>query len=125
MNDAKEKIIYIVEDDDGVRDSTRVLLEVLGFAVKDFADAESFLQATEGRDADCLIVDLNLPGISGLDLLELLRTRGVRTPAIMMTANGRKLAARSARAGVVAVLRKPAAPEALSLWLEEVFSRTR
>jgi two-component system, LuxR family, response regulator FixJ len=114
--------ILVVEDDEAVRASTRTLLEAQGFLVRDFADAESFLAATDGRDADCIVLDHNLAGMSGLDLIAVLRAQGVVTPAIIVSGNGKPLLTRAAKEGVHAVLRKPLAADGLLNWLEQIFS---
>jgi FixJ family two-component response regulator len=119
---AGKRRIFIVEDDEAVRASTRALLEARGFLVRDFADAESFLAATDGRDADCIVLDHNLTGMSGLDLIGILRSRGVETPAVMVSGNSKPLLARAAREGVHAVLRKPLAADGLLNWLDQIFS---
>jgi FixJ family two-component response regulator len=120
---AEQRQIFVVEDDEAVRASTRTLLEAQGYRVREFADAESFLAATEGRDADCIVLDHNLAGLSGLDLIEMLRSRGVTTPVIVVSGNGRQLQARAAKSNVVAFLRKPLAADDLLDWLERLFSR--
>lgn len=117
----EKRQIFVVEDDEAVRASTRTLLEAEGFSVRDFADAEAFLQATDGRDANCIILDHTLSGMAGLDLIALLRAQGVKTPVIIVSGNSRKLAERAAREGVHIVLQKPLAAEALLEWLERLF----
>jgi FixJ family two-component response regulator len=117
-----QRLILIVEDDEAVRVSTRLLLEAQGYLVRDFADAETFLNATDGRDADCILLDHNLVGLSGLDLIAILRSRGVQTPAVLVSADGKAIVARAAQEGVHAVLRKPLAADALLNWLEQIFS---
>jgi FixJ family two-component response regulator len=114
------KLIFLVDDDDAVRNSTRVLLEATGYSVRDFASADAFLGETEGREADCLILDYHLSDGTGMDLLELLRSRGVLTPAIVVSAGGPNLAVRATRAKVAAVLAKPLAADSLSQWLENL-----
>lgn len=121
VNDGQRKIL-VVEDDEAVRASTCTLLEAQGFLVRDFCDAESFLAATDGSDADCIVLDHNLAGMSGLDLIATLRARGITTPAVIVSGNGKPLVARAAKAGVHAVLRKPIAADALLSWLEQIFS---
>ena len=118
----KKRQIFVVEDDEAVRASTRALLEAQDFLVRDFVDAEAFLQATDGRDGDCIVLDHNLLGMSGLDLIALLRARGVTTPAIIVSGHGKPLLDRAAKEGVHAVLRKPLAADALLNWLEQIFS---
>ena len=118
----EQRQIFVVEDDEAVRASTRTLLQAQGYSVREFADAESFLAATEGRDAGCIVLDHNLAGLSGLELVELLRARGVTTPVIVVSGNGRQLQARAAKSGVAAFLRKPLAADDLLDWLERIFS---
>jgi FixJ family two-component response regulator len=119
---AKRRQIFVVEDDDAVRASTKTLLEAQGFLVREFADAETFLDATHGCSADCIVLDLNLPGMSGWDAIAALRARGVATPVIIVSGKAGMLADRAAEPGVQAVLRKPLAAEALLNWLEKIFS---
>ncbi|HKD48448.1 MAG TPA: response regulator [Rhizomicrobium sp.] len=117
-----QRTILVIEDDEAVRASTRTLLEAQGFLVRDFADAESFLATTDGRDAGCIILDQNLTGMSGLDLIAILRAQGVRTPAAIVSGDSKSLSARAAKEGVHTVLRKPLAADALLNWLEQIFS---
>lgn len=78
--------ICIIDDDEAVRDSLAILLEACGYAVVGFASALTFLNGTDIAAYLCLLVDLHMPGMSGLELLELLRGRGVETPAALITA---------------------------------------
>ncbi len=78
-------VIYVVDDDSDVRQAIRGMLEHDGHLVEDYGDAEAFLNAYRpGRNA-CLLIDANLPGISGLDLVKLLKNVGCSVPAIMIT----------------------------------------
>jgi two-component system response regulator FixJ len=122
VTDTAPKRIFVVEDDDAVRTSTRVLLEALGYAVRAFASAEAFLAATQGREADCLLFDYQLPGMTGVDLLQLLRARQISTPVIVISASGNDVLARVARTGVL-VLRKPVAGDVLAQHLDDLFGK--
>ena len=102
-------LVCVVEDDADVRASARLLLESTGYRVADFANAEAFLRAPDGREADCLVLDLNMGGMTGLELLEHLRSTGVHTPAIMVTASDSNLDKHRVSAKLSAVLRKPSA----------------
>ena len=117
MSVEQSRPVCIVEDDADVRASVRLLLEATGYRVVEFANAEAFLRATDGRDAACLVFDLYMGGMTGLDLLECLRSAGVQTPAIIMTANGDDLNDRCARAGALALLHKPSAASEMLAWV--------
>lgn len=117
MSIEQSRLVCVVEDDVDVRASVRLLLEAIGYRVADFANAEAFLRATDGRDAACLVFDLHMGGMTGLELLERLRSAGVQTPAIIVTANPGNLEARCARAGALATLCKPPAASEMLEWI--------
>jgi FixJ family two-component response regulator len=119
---AEKRQIFVVEDDEAVRASSRALLEAQGYLVRDFADAETFLQLTDGQGADCIVLDHHLSGMSGLDLIAILRASGITTPAVMICGDARSILDRAAKEGVHAVLRKPLAADALLKWLAQIFS---
>jgi FixJ family two-component response regulator len=122
VNDAQKHLVFVVEDDDDVRVSTRALLEALGYAVREFASGEELVASDGAGTAGCIVLDYNLSGMSGLDLIRHLRSQGIQTPAIMVSGNGRQLIADAAKAGIAAVLRKPLSAEALEQWLAQIFS---
>lgn len=124
MNDARKHLVFVVEDDHEVRASTRTLLEASGYAVREFASAEDVIAAGDAGTADCIVLDHNLSGMSGLELIRKLRSDGVLAPAIMVSGNGNNLAAAATKAGIAAVLRKPISAEALEQWLEHILSRS-
>ena len=117
---AEQRLVVIVEDDEGVRGSMRALLEATGYSVWDFASAEQLLAAADIHAAGCIVSDYSLPGITGMDMIEALRARGIWVPAIIVTANARGITARAERAGVAMVLRKPMTAETLTQWLDEI-----
>ncbi len=77
--------VFIVEDEEPVRASLAKLLRAIGVPSRTFASAESFLASYAGDEAGCLLVDVRMPGMSGLDLIEELERRGISLPAIVMT----------------------------------------
>ncbi|MGZ5925575.1 MAG: response regulator transcription factor [Rhizomicrobium sp.] len=115
-------LIFIIEDDDEVRISARALLESAGYAVEDYVDAEQLLKAGRASEAGCLVLDYNLPRMTGIQLLEKLRSQGLKTPAIVVTASDKQWGADIKKLNITAVLRKPMAAEALLEWLARVFA---
>jgi two-component system, chemotaxis family, CheB/CheR fusion protein len=101
-------VIYVVDDDSDVRQAIRSMLEHDGRLVEDFEDGESFLDAYRpGRNA-CLLIDANLPGISGLDLLRRLKKVGSPLPAVMITGQSDvPMAVEVMKAGASDFLQKP------------------
>lgn len=77
--------VFIVEDEEVVRASLAKLLRAIGVPSRTFASAEAFLASYAGDEAGCLLVDIRMPGMSGLDLIEELERRGISLPAIVMT----------------------------------------
>jgi two-component system response regulator FixJ len=101
-------MIFIVDDDAGVRDSLRHLLESGGLEAQEFASCREFLDADWAVEGDCLIVDVQMPGMSGIELLETVRRDGGMLPVIVL--GGRIDAAtrnRARAAGALAIVEKP------------------
>jgi FixJ family two-component response regulator len=76
---------YVIDDDDAVRDSIRMLLETSGYAVRSFDSATALLDEERPVKDSCLVIDVDMPGMGGLELLDRLRREGVTTPAIVTT----------------------------------------
>jgi FixJ family two-component response regulator len=123
VNNSGLRPVFVIDDDEGVRRSTQALLESSGFHVQAFANAEELLAAGTAEQAGCIVLDQNLSGMTGIDLIEALRAQGLQMPAIIVTPNGSKLGARAAHVGITAVLRKPLAAEALAEWLNRLMPR--
>jgi FixJ family two-component response regulator len=106
-------LISIVDDDHSVRESLARLIRSVGFGVQVFGSAEEFLGAPAGRLADCLILDIRMPGMSGLDLQEQLAVTDRELPVIFITAHGsdQGVRARALAAGAVDYLLKPLSEE--------------
>ena len=117
-------IISIVDDDESIRVAAGDLVTSLGFVALTFASAEAFLQSGDATRTSCLITDIQLPGMSGLDLQDRLRTEGYRLPIIVITAFPEpKLKRRAQAAGAAAFLVKPFDGRELIARIEEVLSR--
>ena len=102
------RVISIVDDDESVRRSLTGLLRSVGYAVKTFASAEDFLDSAHLPGVACLLLDVRMPGMSGLALQARLAAGGFRIPIIFLTAHGDQAArARALSAGAVEFLLTP------------------
>jgi FixJ family two-component response regulator len=100
--------ICIVDDDDAVRHALQRMLRAHGFAISIFASGEEFLNSAAARQAACLILDVRMAGMTGLDLHRLLTAQGCRIPTILITAcptQGER--ERAIAAGITSYLAKP------------------
>lgn len=101
-------VISIIDDDESVRDATQRLVRSLGFSAHTFASPEEYLQSPRLNDTACLIADVQMPGMSGVDLQSHLAAQGRYTPMIFITAfPDERIRARAMQAGAVAFLSKP------------------
>lgn len=100
--------IAVVDDDQSVREALENLISSVGYEVDLFESAEDFLESAEMNNTACLVLDLRMPGMSGLELQHKLRDEGRNTPVIIVTAHGQDTARKEAlAAGAVAFLNKP------------------
>jgi two-component system response regulator TtrR len=103
-----ETLVYLVDDDEAVRDSLRWLLEGNGFNVRTYASAEAFLQAFDPAPFACLVLDVRMNGMSGIELHDELLRRGQDLPLIFMTGHGDvPMAVARMKLGAVDFLEKP------------------
>ena len=113
-NGSTSREIHIVDDDDAVRDSMRALLESLGFNVHDYNSAVEFLNRGGTSSKGCLLLDLHMPVMSGIDLLDHMQLEGVQLPTIVITGRGDPiLRERALKSGALALIDKPVSDEAL------------
>jgi FixJ family two-component response regulator len=104
----KSKVVAIVDDDELIRDALQGLMKEAGFPALAFASGEEFLNSGELERVACLIVDIRMPGMSGLDLQSKLNNDHHRIPIIFITAQGdEKMRMQALRAGAVKFLTKP------------------
>ncbi len=107
-------LISVVDDDDSVRESLRGLLRSVKFGVQAFASAEEFLSSGRVPETNCLILDVRMPGMGGLELQRRLVSSHPRMPVIFISAHGdEELRSRALRSGAVDYLLKPFSEEAL------------
>jgi FixJ family two-component response regulator len=103
-----DPIVYIVDDDDAIRDALRLLMKSAGLRVQPCASAEEFLSCYKPELAGCLVLDVRMPGMSGLELQHLLLERHIRVPVIIMTGHGDiSMAVQAMKDGAVDFIEKP------------------
>ena len=108
MTPGHAALIAIVDDDDAVRDALALLLRLHGFATREFASGEAFLEWAGTGSADCVLLDLRMPGLSGIDVQAELVRRRLRWPIVMLTAHGDIATTRAAlKGGAYDFIEKP------------------
>jgi FixJ family two-component response regulator len=113
--------IYLVDDDPAVRDSLRTMLEAFGMEVRDYASAKAFLADPYRNKRGCLVLDLHMPEMGGLELLDGLRQQGSSLPVIVFTGRGDvNLREHVERVGAVALLAKPVDTDLLLQTIQRV-----
>jgi len=121
----KQAVISIVDDDAAVRESTKHLLQSLGHETHTFASGEAFLESKMLFDTDCLILDIQMPGMTGIELQSRLISSGVRLPVIFIAAAAESAGrARVLAAGAIDLLDKPYSDESLIACLDKALSST-
>jgi two-component system, LuxR family, response regulator FixJ len=111
----EDTFVYIVDDDPAARESVVALVESRGMRTKTFASAEEFLNSTRDEVRGCLVLDVRMKGMGGLDLQEELRRRNILLPVIIITGYADvPMAVRALQGGAVSFLTKPCKPE--NLW---------
>jgi len=125
-NGAQRPVIFVVDDDSAVRDAMRDVLQEDGWTVEVYASAGAFLDAYQPGCEGCLLVDAVMPGMGGFELLQRLKDRGDRLPAIMITGNGDvHMAVRAMQAGAVDFIEKPVGEGDLLAGIERALEQTR
>lgn len=120
---AERLTVFVVDDDASVRDSLALMLSLAGYRTSVFADAEAFLAAWKEDWAGCVVADVRLPGLSGVELQDALRKRGANLPFVVMTAHGDVATARAAfRSQALDFLEKPFDDVQLCAAIETAFA---
>ena len=121
-----EPIIVVIDDHESMRSSLRALLESAGFQVKDYPAAAAYLDDGAAAGGDCMVVDVRMPGMSGIELQEELVLRSILLPVIVMTGHGDvALAVRAMKGGAFDFLEKPFDDEALLAAIQRALSESR
>jgi len=114
MTERSIPTVYVIDDDASIRESVTFLLESAGLRVRAFESCEAFLGVEPEAGPGCILLDLRLPAMSGLELQRALVERGERLPIIFITGHGDTASAvRAMKAGAIDFLEKPYAPETL------------
>ncbi len=114
MASQPQKIVAIVDDDESVRRALQGLLKAVGLQAMAFASAEEFLNSGHQYDTACLVTDIRMPGMSGLDLQAKLNSQNCRIPTIFITAHGdANMRMQALRSGAVEFLAKPFSDDVL------------
>jgi FixJ family two-component response regulator len=123
---AERPLVVIVDDDQSLRNATRDLLKAAGFSTAAFEDAESFLGSASRASAACLVADMRMPGMTGLELYQALVASGERIPTVIITAHPEELMQSGARdAGITCYLSKPFAPDDLLECVGEALAKSQ
>src|SRR5579863_5511458 len=103
-----ESMVFVVDDDASIRDAVKSLLKSVGLRAEAFGSTEEFVRAARPEIPSCLVLDVRLPGMSGLELQEELAKTGIRIPIIFVTAHGDiPMTSRAMKAGAIEFLPKP------------------
>ena len=123
---SREPTVFVVDDDQSVRDSLRWLLESVGYKVVAFASAKEFLANYDPQWPGCLVLDIRMPEMSGMELQEKLVTQGQSIPVIILTGHGElPMAVRAMKIGAVDFIEKPYRDETLLAAIRIALDRDR
>lgn len=122
----KPAMVYVVDDDDGVRSSIRLLLKSAGLPTTPMASAQEFLEAFDPAQPGCLVLDIRMPGMSGLELQQQLNVRGAILPVLFITGHGDvPMAVEAMQQGAFDFLQKPFRDHDLIDRIEKALARDR
>jgi FixJ family two-component response regulator len=121
-----ESVVFVVDDDASIRAAVKSLLKSVGLRSESFGSTEEFVSAVRPDTPSCLVLDVRLPGMSGLDFQAELEKRGVRIPIIFITAHGDiPMTSRAMKAGAVEFLPKPFQKRELLDAIQQALERDR
>ena len=121
-----DSIVFVVDDDASIRDAVKSLLKSVGLRAEVFGSTEEFVSAPRPQVPSCLVLDVRLPGMSGLEFQDELETTGIRIPIIFVTAHGDiPMTSRAMKAGAIEVLPKPFQKKELLEAIHQALDRDR
>ena len=121
-----EAMVFVIDDDESIRESLKSLMRSVGLGVETFASAQEFLQSTRPDVPACLILDVRMPGLSGLDLQRELTEANIHIPIIFITGHGDiPMSVRAMKAGAVEFLTKPFRDQDLLDAIQQALERDR
>lgn len=124
MNDAQEQMVYVVDDDQGMLDSTVWLLESVGLRAMPFTSGRDFLEACDANGNACVLLDVRMPGMGGLQVQEALGARGLDLPVIFVSGHADvPIVVRAFKAGAVDFIEKPYNQQLLLDSVQQALSR--
>ena len=124
MNDSEQRVVHLVDDDAAIRRSVGFMLKTSGHRVESYETGTDLLKASSHLDQGCILLDIRMPGMDGLEVQQALQEKGVTLPVIIMTGHGDvTLAVKAMKAGAVDFIEKPFEKEALLGSLDEGYRR--
>jgi len=124
MSNSDPRIVHLVDDDEAIRRSVGFMLKTSGFRVQTYEDGMALLKAASSLEEGCILLDIRMAGMDGLEVQQTLQREGISLPVIIMTGHGDiGLAVKAMKAGAVDFIEKPFEKEALIRSLEEGFNR--
>lgn len=124
MNESEQRVVHLVDDDPAIRRSVGFMLKTSGHRVETYETGIDLLKASPRLDEGCILLDIRMPGMDGLEVQQALQEKGVSLPVIIMTGHGDvNLAVKAMKAGAVDFIEKPFEKETLLDSLEEGYRR--
>ena len=121
-----DDMVFVIDDDESIRESLKSLMRSVGLGVETFSSAQEFLQSTRPDVPACLILDVRMPGLSGLDLQRALEEANIHIPIIFITGHGDiPMSVRAMKAGAVEFLTKPFRDQDLLDAIQQALERDR
>jgi two-component system response regulator FixJ len=118
-----QRVVHIVDDDDSVRRSVSFILKTSGYSVKSYGSGSELLKASKDLEAGCILLDIRMPGMDGLEVQQALLDNGVAMPVVIMTGHGDvPLSVRAMKAGAIDFIEKPFEKEVLVRAIEDAFA---